>query len=98
MPRTPFACLVAGLTMAWMAASVGRAQPGAPAAEPVNRAIAPTGMPTGTTGAAQQATPAEPTLVREFCVTCHNDMAMRGNLSLVGFDADHPEQNAELIN
>ena len=34
--------------------------------------------------------------VQEFCVRCHNDRRLRGNLSLEGFDADDPASDAEL--
>ena len=34
--------------------------------------------------------------VEEFCVRCHNDRRLRGNLSLEGFDADDPASDAEL--
>ncbi|MDH3225169.1 MAG: DUF1587 domain-containing protein, partial [Gemmatimonadota bacterium] len=35
-------------------------------------------------------------IVEEFCVRCHNDRRLRGNLSLEAFDADDPASNAEL--
>ena len=33
-------------------------------------------------------------LVREYCVRCHNERRLRGDLSLEGFDANVPEANA----
>ncbi|NNF26514.1 MAG: DUF1592 domain-containing protein [Gemmatimonadetes bacterium] len=35
-------------------------------------------------------------IVQEFCVRCHNDRRLRGNLSLEGFNADNPSSDAEL--
>jgi len=35
-------------------------------------------------------------VVAQYCVTCHNDRAKTGGLSLEAFDADHPEANAEV--
>jgi hypothetical protein len=34
--------------------------------------------------------------IKQFCVTCHNDMIMRGNLSLSSFDAARAGDQAEL--
>jgi hypothetical protein len=34
-------------------------------------------------------------LVDQYCLTCHNDRAMTGNLSLEGIDPDRPEAAAE---
>jgi Protein of unknown function (DUF1592)/Protein of unknown function (DUF1588)/Protein of unknown function (DUF1585)/Protein of unknown function (DUF1595)/Protein of unknown function (DUF1587)/Planctomycete cytochrome C len=36
------------------------------------------------------------TLVKQYCVACHNDKAKTGGLTLASFDAAHPEQNAEV--
>jgi len=35
-------------------------------------------------------------VIREYCVTCHNDMMLRGGLSLASFDAAHAVDQAEL--
>ncbi len=35
-------------------------------------------------------------LVGQYCLRCHNDRAMRGNLSLEAFDVTHPEANPEV--
>ena len=43
--------------------------------------------------AASAAAP-EQLLVREYCVSCHNDSLKRGNLVLAGLDASRPELNA----
>ena len=34
-------------------------------------------------------------LIGQYCLQCHNDRALRGNLSLVDFDATHPSEAAE---
>jgi hypothetical protein len=47
--------------------------------------------------AADPATPADDNAVLgEYCVRCHNDQRLRGNLSLEGFDAESPEPQAAL--
>ncbi len=35
-------------------------------------------------------------VVRQYCVVCHNDSMLRGNMSLEHFDVAAPEDNAEL--
>jgi hypothetical protein len=47
----------------------------------------------GLSVALAQTAPAGPAkaFINEFCVSCHNDRVKRGELSLVGLDADHPE-------
>ena len=35
-------------------------------------------------------------LAEEFCLGCHNDALLAGNLSLMDFDLEHAEQNAEV--
>ena len=35
-------------------------------------------------------------VVQQYCVRCHNDRRLTGNLSLEGFDAESPEENAEV--
>jgi len=35
-------------------------------------------------------------LIQTYCVRCHSDARLRGNLSLEGFDADAPEGSAEV--
>jgi len=35
-------------------------------------------------------------VIEEYCVRCHSDTRMRGNLSLETFDAESPEENAAL--
>lgn len=35
-------------------------------------------------------------LVEEYCVRCHNERRLRGNLSLEGFDVGTPESNADV--
>jgi hypothetical protein len=48
-----------------------------------------------TTPASPAADP-EPTLTKQYCVSCHNDKMKTGGLTLASFDAAHPEQNAEV--
>jgi len=36
------------------------------------------------------------TLVKQYCVVCHNDKMKTGGLTLASFDATHPEQNADV--
>src|SRR5690606_12654773 len=35
-------------------------------------------------------------IVEQFCVRCHSDRRLQGNLSLEGYDADVPESNPAL--
>ena len=35
-------------------------------------------------------------LVQQYCVACHNDRRLRGNMSLEGFNAERPEDNGAL--
>ena len=35
-------------------------------------------------------------LINQYCLRCHNDQALRGNLSLASFDVTSPEDNAEV--
>ena len=35
-------------------------------------------------------------VIEEYCVRCHSDRRLRGNLSLEGFDADNPEAMGEI--
>ncbi|MDH5589573.1 MAG: DUF1592 domain-containing protein [Gemmatimonadota bacterium] len=36
------------------------------------------------------------TVIEDYCVRCHNDRRLRGNLSLMGFDADRPWESPEV--
>ena len=38
---------------------------------------------------------AQPTLVKQYCVGCHNDKMKTGGLTLASFDPAHPEQDAD---
>ena len=40
--------------------------------------------------------PALNDMVEEYCVRCHNERRLRGDLSLEGFDAALPEENAPI--
>ena len=70
------------------------------AAGPVLRAQAPAQEPPDAAAPAVDSVTAEleahAALVGQYCVRCHNDRAMRGNLSLEAFDVTHPEANAEV--
>src|SRR5688572_12522014 len=44
----------------------------------------------------QQRPSSQKTLLTEYCVTCHNDKARTGSLSLEQLDIDRPEANAEI--
>ena len=35
-------------------------------------------------------------VIEEFCVRCHNDRRLRGNMSLESFDAENAAESAEL--
>jgi hypothetical protein len=43
----------------------------------------------------QRAPSSQKALLTEYCVTCHNDKAKTGGLTLEQLDIDHPETNAE---
>ena len=45
------------------------------------------------TSAGSPASP-EQAMLRDYCVSCHNDKLKRGNLVLSGLDAAHPETDA----
>jgi hypothetical protein len=45
---------------------------------------------------APAASDAQATLIKQYCVGCHNDKAKTGGLTLASFDSAHPEQNAEV--
>src|SRR5262245_22466364 len=43
----------------------------------------------------QRAPSSQKPLLTEYCITCHNDKAKTGGLTLEQLDIDHPETNAE---
>ena len=45
--------------------------------------------------AAAPAAGEQPTLVKQYCVGCHNDKMKTGGLTLASFDPAHPEQDAD---
>ncbi len=65
---------------------------------PAARAQAPKPVPavSHTPQAPQQAAAAPPDVVKQYCVGCHSEKGKAGGLSLVGFDAAHADQNAEI--
>src|SRR6188472_395359 len=50
----------------------------------------PSGVPAGVSASPQRA------LINQYCVTCHNDRARTGGLSLTAFDPDAAVQHAEI--
>jgi len=50
----------------------------------------PSGVPAGVSASPQRA------LINQYCVTCHNDRARTGGLSLTAFDPDAAAQHAEI--
>src|SRR5213593_984424 len=44
----------------------------------------------------QVQTPAQQELLNKYCLTCHNDKAKTGGLTLESMDVEHPFANAEL--
>jgi mono/diheme cytochrome c family protein len=74
---------------------VGQGFEDKPAARVVAEALlsAPT-VHAGVTPAAASATNTE--LIQQYCVSCHSDRRLTGNLSLENFDAEAPEAVAEL--
>ncbi len=47
-------------------------------------------------GAPPLAPPAANEVIEKYCLRCHNDKRLRGNMSLEQFDAEAPERDAEL--
>jgi len=63
----------------------------------------PAGTPVGYTGvfeaqvpATSHATPSDNEVVQQYCVRCHSDRRLTGNLSLEHFDAESPSDEAEV--
>ena len=70
----------------------------APEADPARSAPAPLEAPAATPahGWTAGAPRSDNEVIQEYCVRCHNDRRLRGNMSLEGFDADSPQANAAL--
>jgi mono/diheme cytochrome c family protein len=85
MARFSFAILLTGLLYLGLTAGLVRAELGAPAVD-----LGAAGVGAGP----QQAAAAQPDLVSQYCVRCHNDSLQRGNLTLESFDSAHPETDA----
>jgi len=51
--------------------------------------------PVTSQSAAAPAADAQATLIKQYCVTCHNDKMKTGGLTLASFDPAHPDQNAD---
>ncbi|MCH7564507.1 MAG: hypothetical protein IH968_11865 [Gemmatimonadetes bacterium] len=79
------AMLVAGLLMVTLAPDAGRWGGGAVPGGPATLSPAPAsllGFPSATSDA----------VVQQYCVRCHNDRMLRGNLSLEGFTLDAADE------
>jgi len=79
MKHLPAALCAAGVALAMQAPGAANPLPGATA--PVVRGAAVADDPNA--------------VVQEYCVRCHNDRRLRGNLSLERFDAQRPEATPE---
>ena len=83
------AMLVAGLLMVTLAPDAGRWGGGAVPGGPATLSPAPAsllGFPSATSDA----------VVQQYCVRCHNDRMLRGNLSLEGFTLDAADEAGEI--
>ncbi|HZR26384.1 MAG TPA: DUF1592 domain-containing protein [Vicinamibacterales bacterium] len=78
---------VLGLTLGLAAQTASPAKPTAPRPA-VSHPVAPQ-------AAAAPAADAQATLIKQYCVTCHNDKMKTGGLTLASFDPAHPDQNAD---
>src|SRR5689334_8795342 len=88
------ATLLGTLFAGW---SLGLGAQTAPAAkQPANEAPKPAASHRPAAPPAAAATDAQPTLIKQYCVGCHNDKAKTGGLTLASFDPSRPEQNAEV--
>ena len=88
MKRFTFA-LLGGVLVYVSVAAQGPARAAGPAS-----AEEPEGKPA--TSASTLSPDAMSTMLNDYCVMCHSDAAMTGNLTLESFDATHVEQNAEV--
>ncbi len=84
------ALLVAGLLVAVLAPEVAPPIEEAPPVGPTGLATAAheTMVPVGLEGPDD--------VIEQYCVRCHSDRRMTGNMSLESFDADAPEEDGEL--
>jgi len=78
------ACWMVAVASLGLRAGHPSAEPQAPAAG-VQRG-APSQQPAPTPGGQPVAPPSEQALLKQYCVTCHNDRALTGKLSLEGLD------------
>jgi mono/diheme cytochrome c family protein len=77
--------------------SLGLAAQSAPPKSTPARPVAPPKPAVSHPQASQPAAAdAQPTLVKQYCVGCHNDKAKTGGLTLASFDPSRPDQNAEV--
>jgi len=80
---------VLGAVVGAQTSAVKRAQPTTPATKPAAAVAHKAELP------AQSPAPA-PDLVKQYCTGCHSEKGKAGGLSLVGFDATHADQSAEV--
>src|SRR6476646_40174 len=80
---------VLGAVFGAQTSAVKRAQPTTPATRPAAAVAHKAELP------AQSPAPA-PDLVKQYCTGCHSEKGKAGGLSLVGFDATHADQSAEV--
>ena len=91
------AMLVAGLLMVSLAPDTGRGI-GSPAPGSVATLSPPAGSLVVRSNAAlvRPSRAAPDVLVQEYCVSCHNERRLRGNLSLEGFTLDTAEETGDV--
>src|SRR5690349_20550988 len=95
---TGLLCLVAtaGATLGQLAQKQATPAPAQrPAATPAQAKTTPVATRTPL-AAALMPVEAQQALVKQYCVSCHNDQAKQGGMTLSKLDLAHPEQNAEL--
>ena len=80
--------VLAGLTLGVAAQSAPPKPKPRPAAAHQPSAAAPS-APAATSDA-------QATLIKQYCVACHNDKMKTGGLTLASFDPSHPDQNADV--
>jgi len=95
-PRSIVSLMVTGIVTAGLAGLSVLAEGQAPAPRPP----APAGRPVTPTPAVAHATTMpvadQNALVKQYCVTCHNDRAKAGGLTLASFDAATATEHAEV--
>ena len=90
LPAVGAAAMTCSLSLAAQTAPAPKAAPAAPATKPAMAVAHKTTTP------AQTAAEQQPERVKQYCVTCHSERGKAGGLSLVNFDAAHPDQSADV--